>query len=90
MGPRRLLLVIGLSVLELAACSQPAPIRDKPYYLAHEAERASQLSACQTDPGRLAATSNCINAQAADAEVHAARFYDAPKPASRVAAPERL
>ena len=90
MSPRRLLLVTGLSLLELAACSQPAPTRDKPYYLVREAKRATQLSACQTDPGRLAATSNCINAQAADAEVHASRFYDASRPVSRVAAPGRL
>ena len=72
------------------ACSQPAPTHDKAYYVRHEAERTSQLSACQNDPGRLGATANCVNAQSADADVHASKFYDAAKPAPRVADPGKL
>jgi hypothetical protein len=48
------------------------------------------VATCQADPGRLAATPNCVNALAADADAHAAHFYDAPKPASRVQKPGQL
>ena len=86
----RLLLALGLGAGALAACSQPAPTHDKAYYVKHEAERTSQLSACQNDPGRLGATANCVNAQSADADVHASKFYDVAKPAPRVADPGKL
>ena len=46
--------------------------------------------ACQNDPGRLGATANCVNAQSADADVHASKFYDVAKPAPRVADPGKL
>ena len=85
----RLLLTAALAG-GLAACSPQAPARDKPYFAAHDAERASQLAACQADPGRLAATPNCVNAQAAEADAHAAHFYDTPAPAPRVAKPGQL
>jgi hypothetical protein len=88
---RRIILFTGLlSFTALAACSPPTPAHDKAYFVAHDADRAAQVAACQADPGRLAATPACINAQAADAEVHAAHFYDAPKPASRVQKPGSL
>lgn len=88
---RRLVLLAGLAGLAtLAACSPASPGHDKAYYAAHDAERAAQLTACQNDPGRLAATPNCVNAQSADADAHAAHFYDAPKPAPRVQTPGKL
>ena len=74
----------------LAACSPGAPTRDKAYYAAHTDARTRQLSACQNDPGHLGATPNCVNAQAAEADTHAARFYAPPKPAPRVADPGKL
>jgi hypothetical protein len=87
---RRLILFTGLlSLAGLAACS-PMPEHDKAYFVAHDTDRAVQVAACQADPGCLATTPACINAQAADAEVHAAHFYDAPKPASRVQKPGSL
>ncbi len=69
----------------LAACSPAAISHDKAYYAAHGDERASQLTTCQTDPGRLGLTPNCVNARAAEADTHAGRFYDAPKTAAYVA-----
>jgi hypothetical protein len=79
-----------LAAIVLAACSPQAPAHDKAYYAANAAERASTVATCQADPGRLAATQGCVNAQAADADAHAAPFYDAPKPASRVQKPGQL
>ncbi len=90
MRPLRLLAALGLAGATLVACAQPAPTRDKAYYAGHDGERIAQLASCQNDPGRLAATPNCVNAQAADADAHAAKFYDAPQPAPRVADPGKL
>jgi hypothetical protein len=85
-----LLAALGLGVAALAGCSQPAPSHDKAFYAANAPERTRQMAECQNDPGRLAATPNCINAQSADADAHAAHFYEVPKPASRVADPGKL
>lgn len=74
----------------LAACSPQAPSHDKAFYAANAAERATQLGACKNDPGRLAATPNCVNAQAAESDALTAHFYDVEKPASRVAKPGGL
>jgi hypothetical protein len=86
----RLLAALGLAAAALAACSPAEPSHDKAYYAAHDAERATKLAACQNDPGKLAATPNCVNAQAADADAHTKNFYDVPKPASRVQQPGKL
>jgi hypothetical protein len=86
----RLLTALGLTAAALAACSQAEPSHDKAYYAAHEAERTTKLAACQNDPGKMAATSNCVNAQAADADAHTKNFYDVQKPAARVQQPGKL
>ena len=91
---RVLLLGAAAALAALAACSPPnpasGPAHDVAYYRDHSDERAATLKACQNDQGRLAATSNCINALAADSASHAAHFYDAPKPATGVADPGKL
>jgi hypothetical protein len=88
---RRLaLLAAGCALAALAACSPPAPTHDKAYYAAHADERAAQIAACQNDPGKLGTTSNCVNAQAADADARTAHFYDTPKTAPRVQDPGKL
>ena len=79
-----LVLALGLAAA-LSACSQPAPTHDKAYFAQHDAERATQLAACQNDPGRLAASPNCVNAQSADADAHASKFPDVAKPAPHLA-----
>ncbi|MBN9318780.1 MAG: EexN family lipoprotein [Caulobacterales bacterium] len=86
---RIILLVIAIG-LGAAACTPQAPAHDKPYFAAHPDERAAQLAACDADPGRLAASPNCVNARSADADARTEHFYDAPKPASRVQAPGAL
>jgi hypothetical protein len=85
----RLVIAMGFAAA-LAACSQPAPARDKAYFAQHGAERATQLAACRNDPGRLAATPDCVNAQSADVDAHTSKFYDVAKPAPRVAEPGKL
>lgn len=86
----RLLGALGLAAAALAACAPAEPNHDKAYYAAHDAERATKLAACQNDPGKMAATPDCVNAQAADADAHAKTFYDVQKPAARVQQPGKL
>ena len=86
----RLLGTLGLAAAALAACSPAEPSPDTAYSAAHDAERASKLAACQNDPGKRAATPNCVNAQAADADAHTKNFYDVQKPAARVQHPGKL
>lgn len=82
-------LVLAAAAAALASCSRP-PAHDKAFFAAHASARAQQLAACQADPGRMAGRTDCINAQAADADAHAARFYDAPRPVARVRAPGQI
>ena len=86
----RLLAALGLTAAALAACSPAEPSHDKAYYAAHDAERSTTLAACQNDPGKLAASPNCVNAQAADADAHSKTFYTVQKPAARVQQPGKL
>ena len=93
----RRVLVLGAAaaLAALAACSPPEAAHDVAYYRDHADERATKLTACRNDQGKLAATSNCINALAADSAAHAAHFYDAPgpgaaKPATGGAEPGKL
>jgi len=85
-----LLVALGIASAALAACSPAAPTHDKAYFATHAADRASTLAGCQNDPGSLAGTPNCVNAQEADADAHAQHFYDTPKPAARVDQPGKL
>ena len=90
MGVLKCLVAVALAVAVLAGCSPAGPTHDKAWYAGNAADRASELTACQNDPGRLRNTPNCINAQAADADAHAAHFYETPKADPRVHAPGRL
>ena len=83
-------IIAGGVLLALAACSQPTPLRDKAYYLAHPTDRLADLTACGNNPGVLASTPNCINAAAATADVERDHFWAIKKPKSRVANPGSL
>jgi hypothetical protein len=85
-----LLVALGLATAVLCGCSPAEPAHDKSYYAAHDPERAAKLTACQDDPGKMAARPNCVNAQAAEADVHTKDFYRVQKPASRVQQPGKL
>ena len=86
----RLVAALGLAAAALAGCSPAEPSHDKAYYAAHDAERSTKLAACQNDPGKMAATPNCVNAQAADADAHTKNFYGVQTPAARVQQPGKL
>ena len=84
------LLAVGLLGGVLAGCSQSEPSHDVAYYRDHPAARAAKLAACRNDQGKLAGTRNCINTLSADSEAVSKRFWDTPKPSSRVAEPGQL
>ena len=86
----RLLAVLALAGAGLAACAPKPAIHDKAWYAANANERQVELIACEQDPGRLGASPDCVNARSADADAHAAHFYDVPKPAPRVQTPGQL
>ena len=86
----RILLLLATAAVVLASCGPAEPVHDKTYWRAHDDERATKLAACRNDPGKLAASPNCVNAQAADADAHADKFYEVEKPASRVQSPGSL
>jgi hypothetical protein len=90
MNTFKLLAALGLATAALSACSPAEPAHDKAYYVAHDQERSAKLVACQADPGKMAATANCVNARTAEADVHTQHFYDLPKPTSRVQQPGKL
>ena len=51
----------------LSACTAvEEPIHDVSWYKDHQAERAAKLQECRANPGALAQTANCRNADAAD------------------------
>ena len=75
--------VMGLS---LTACTKEAldPVHDVEWYKTHEGERKDMLTRCHNNPGQLAITPNCVNAEQAAREVMttAAPLSDRIKPFS--------
>ncbi len=67
---RRMVFASGLlavsTALLLGCDGDSAPTVD--WYLAHKPEREQKLAECKNDPGRLAKTPSCINADAAEAK----------------------
>jgi hypothetical protein len=74
----------------LAACSRPEPPHDVAYYTAHPDERAREMAACQNGRGKVKASSNCINALAADGAAASKKFWTIPAAPSRVQDPAKL
>lgn len=73
---KRIALVSALAVL--AGCSQaPAPVAEPvqtvEWFKEHDAERSAALEKCRANPGELAGTPNCINAEKAQQEKDVAR-----------------
>lgn len=49
----------------LIACQRQEPTRTVEWYVAHPKDTETVLVACRNNPGELAATPNCINANKA-------------------------
>jgi hypothetical protein len=57
----------------LAGCNEDKPaevaVQTVDWYKAHKAERTDMLAKCQSNPGELAATPNCVNASRAESSI---------------------
>lgn len=69
----RCILTAGAFVvgMHLAGCTKEAldPVQDVEWYKTHEAERKAMLAKCHNNPGQLAITPDCVNAEQAAMEV---------------------
>jgi hypothetical protein len=65
----------ALLISALAGCdSRDSPkeeVRPVDWYLKHESDRAAKLVECQSQPGIIDATPNCVNASRAENEAKA-------------------
>lgn len=71
---KRIVLVVALTVL--AGCSQAPvsdPVQTVEWFKGHDTERGASLAKCRANPGELAGTPNCINAEKAQQEKELAR-----------------
>ncbi len=57
------------SALVLLACSPREETRTVDYYKEHKEELAAKRKECTDNPGELGKTTNCINAERADAQL---------------------
>lgn len=68
------LIVFGVvlsGVIGLTGCTQEAldPVQTVEWYKSHEAERTAMVTKCHNNPGQLASTPNCVNAQQAVSDI---------------------
>ena len=59
--------VLLSGLIALPGCTKEAlePINTVEWYKAHEAEMTAMVKKCHSNPGQLASTPNCVNAQQA-------------------------
>ncbi len=67
-------MVFGLvlsGAMGLSGCTQEAldPVHTVEWYKSHEAERTAMVTKCHNNPGQLASTPNCVNAQQAVSDI---------------------
>lgn len=64
------LMALAGALSMLAGCNEDKPaeevVQTVDWYKAHKTERADVLAKCQSNPGELAATPNCVNASRAE------------------------
>ncbi len=83
---RRLFLVLIVGILTITIprtglTKEPLdPVRDVQWYKKHKAERKSVLAKCHNNPGQLALTPNCVNAEQAARGVTASAPSTPPPP----------
>lgn len=74
-APRSLVFVLVMGILALTmpqtglAKETLDPVHDVQWYKTHDAERKSVLAKCHNNPGQLANTPNCVNAETASKQI---------------------
>lgn len=69
---RKLSIVLVVAAF-LAGCGDNTPVQTVDWYKTHDVEREEMLVNCKNNPGELAASPNCLNAQQAGNEKANAR-----------------
>ncbi|HAY4757173.1 TPA: EexN family lipoprotein [Escherichia coli] len=62
---KKLSLVLVVAAVLVGCNKTPEPVQSVDWYKEHKAEREAMLAKCKANPGELALTPNCVNAQAA-------------------------
>jgi len=66
-------LILAAVAAFLAGCNDAEPVQTVEWFKAHKEEREATRKRCHDNPGQLAATPNCINADKAQAAVDGAK-----------------
>ena len=61
---KKLSIVLIIAAI-LAGCGEKTPVQTVDWYKTHDAERLAMIEKCAANPGELAASPNCINANTA-------------------------
>ena len=66
---KKLSALLFLAAIALVGCKDNDPVQTVDWYKAHATERTAMLTKCKANPGELAASPNCINANRAESAV---------------------
>ena len=70
---KKLSTLLILAAAALAGCNETDPVQTVDWYKTNASERATMLAKCKANPGELAASPNCINANRAETAVDGAK-----------------
>ena len=70
---KKLSTLLLLAAVALAGCNETDPVQTVDWYKTNASERATMLAKCKSNPGELAASPNCINANRAETAVDGAK-----------------
>ncbi|MDP1593298.1 MAG: EexN family lipoprotein [Gallionella sp.] len=70
---KKLSTLLFLAAIALVGCKDNDPVQTVDWYKANAPERAAMRAKCKDNPGELAASPNCINANRAETAVDGAK-----------------
>jgi len=70
---KKLSAFLFIAAAALTGCNEKDPVQTVDYYKANAPERAAMRDKCKANPGELAASPNCINANRAETAVDGAK-----------------
>ena len=70
---KKLSALLLLAAVVLAGCNEKDPVQTVDWYKTNAPARAAMLTKCKANPGELAASPNCINANRAETAVDGAK-----------------
>ena len=70
---KKLSTLLLLAAVVLAGCNEKDPVQTVDWYKTNAPERAAMRAKCKDNPGELAASPNCINANRAETAVDGAK-----------------